>query len=241
MDEPTPTAPTPEAEPTPEPAPTAADAERLRAALAALDDDALEVGLRAMSNESRRELAANLQLPPAAARLGGALPALVRRKLQGLRPERQLSAAFALAEACNGETIVALGDRHEDPSEDDMLEVLPGIEARFGPRMVTLMLAGYAASDAPCREVFAHLLDTQERWAVGPPVDAGAPTAAPLGPVTTVSPDPADPAGAAGRAAKREQRKTAKAAKRAAQEDQRAARQAAEAKRRENMHRAKRS
>ena len=71
--------------------------------------------------------------------------------------------------------IAALGDeRSEDPTYEDLLEVLPDIVVRHGPRRVALLLAfavddKWAAAD-PCR----RLLEADDRFvigALGEPVD----------------------------------------------------------------------
>jgi hypothetical protein len=210
------------------------DVERLGAALAALDDDAVRHELAAMSAQSRQELATQLNLPAAASHLGDALPSLVRRKLAGATPQRQHAVASALTERTNSETIAALGDRSADPSRDDLLEVLPPILDEHGNQLVTLMLATYAASDASCRTVMRELLDTDERFAIGEP--APVPDAPPALGVLARTRDDSDPE----RAAIREQRKAAKAARKAANTHEREARANAEQKRRAAAHRSKR-
>ena len=213
----------------------ARDVERLGEALAALDDDALRLGLAAMSAQSRQELATQLNLPAAASHLGDALPSLVRRKLSAATPERQHAVASALTERVNSETIAALGDRSDDPSRDDLLEVLPSIMEEHETQLVTLMLATYAASEAPCRAAMRDLLETDERFAIGEPVPVSdaLPT---FGVVARSRDDDDDPE----RAAVREQRKAAKTARKAASVHEREARATAEQKRRAAAHRAKR-
>ena len=58
-------------------------------------------------------------------RLGDALIPLVRRKLQTASADHQLQVLFALAQHVNDQTIEALGSRSEDPTREDLLEVLP--------------------------------------------------------------------------------------------------------------------
>ena len=48
--------------------------------------------------------------------------------------------------------------------------MLPAVVEQHGAPLVTALLAGYAASDALCRPVMRELLETDERFAVGPPV-----------------------------------------------------------------------
>jgi hypothetical protein len=212
------------------------DYQRFRAALVALDDDSLGEGLASMSEKSRQELAGQLNLPRSAMHLGDGLVSLVRRRLRTSPPERQLDAAFAMTEGINRETIDALGDRSDDPSRDDLLEVLPPVLEAHASSLVTLMIASYAVSDAQCRDVMRDLLETDDRFAV-PEIDEVAPD------------DPIGTFGAIAQArrrdddpeleAKREKRREAKAARKAAADQHREARAAGEAKRREAQHEAK--
>jgi len=209
-----------------------ADAAVMAQALAALDDDVLRSALAAMSEKSRLEVAAQLQLPRATMRLGDALVPLVRRKLQTAAPDHQLQVLFALAQHVNDQTIEALGPRSEEPTRDDLLEVLPAVVERHGAPLTTLMLAGYAASDAPCRPVMRELLETDDRFVIGPPVEVEAKPELETPPEPVLDKKELE--------AKREQRRAAKEAKRAAEVREREARVAAQAKRRQAVHDAKR-
>ncbi len=208
------------------------DVERMTAALAALDDDALRHALGGISEKSRTEIAGQLNLPRATMHLGDALIPLVRRKLRVANPERQLQVTFALVERVNDATVAALGERSEDPSRDDMLEVLPAVIEQHGAPLVAALLAGYAASDALCRPVMRELLETDERFVIGEPVPVEEPASAGVTDAPVV--DEAE------LTAKREQRKAAKEAKRAAEARAREARATAEAKRRAALHESKR-
>jgi hypothetical protein len=216
--------------------PTEGQLRTLAAALAAIDDTSLRRGLATMRESSRLEVAQYLNLSKATMHLGDALVPLARRKMVNASPSHQLGVAFALTEECNGATIAALGDRHEDPSRDDMLAVLPDVIEEHGTPMVTLMLAAYAASDAKCQAVFEELLETDERFALPdpPPVDA-IDDDEPAG-IVTFTRDANDPE----QVAKRAQRKEAKAAKRAAAQAQRGLAEAAQSTRKQAQHRAKR-
>jgi hypothetical protein len=208
--------------------------ERLRAAIGALDDTVLRDAVQALPEPSRVELASTLQLPPATMHLGTALAPLLRRKLRSAAPHRQLTAAFALTEPVNDEMVHALGARHDDPSRDDVLGVLPGVLDRYGAPIVTLLVAAYAASGAAAQAVMAELLATDERLAIGDAVDD---EAAPLVPADASASTETE----AEREARREERKAAKAARRTAQQHERAAQQAAHAARRTAQRKAKRN
>jgi hypothetical protein len=209
--------------------------ERLGDALAALDDDALRSAVDALSEASRTELAGQLQLPRPTMHLGAALPPLLRRKLRAAPPPRQLTAAFTLVETANDETVRALGERSDDPSRDDMLEVLPSIIDQYGTALITVLLASYAASDAQCQAVMAELLVSDERFTIGEPIaDAGD-----AGDVPHLHTAKAAPVDDAARAALREERRAAKSARRDAAQHEREAQATAHAARRAAQRRAK--
>ncbi|GIU86686.1 MAG: hypothetical protein KatS3mg009_1201 [Acidimicrobiia bacterium] len=207
---------------------------RLRGALAGLDDESLRRGVETMRERSRAEVAQALNLSRAAIHLGEALAPLVRRKLAAAPPDRQLAVAFALTEAANDATVDALGDRHADPSREDLEAVLPGIIEAHGLPTVRLMVAAYAASDAPVQPVMRALLDTDERFALP---DEPPPLAAAEGGLELRRRTPEEEAA---QAAKREQRRAAKEAKRAAERKRREAAAAGQAARRAQRQRARR-
>jgi len=215
-----------------EEAQAAQDVARMAQALAALDDDVLGQALADMSEKLRVDVAAQLQLPRATMRLGDALIPLVRRKLQTAAPDHQLQVLFALAQHVNDQTIEALGPRAEEPTREDLLEVLPEVIEKHGATLVTLMLVGYAASDALCRPVMRELFETDDRFTIGPPIAVEA--------KPEIGALPAPALDKAELEAKREQRRAAKEAKRAAELREREARAAAQAKRRQAVHQAKR-
>jgi hypothetical protein len=100
---------------------------------------------------------------------------------------------------------------------------------------VTLMLASYAVSDAPCRDVMRDLLDSDDRFTISATAAeeaAALPTFGAL-PVRAGTDDDAE------RAAKKEQRKALKAARKAEQARAREAVAAGDAKRREALHSSK--
>jgi hypothetical protein len=207
-------------------------AERLAIALAAVDDETLRRALATMSETNRLDVGNQLQLPRASLSLGEALVPLVRRKVRSVPFPRQLAVAFALNEPVNDDTIEALGERHENPTRDDMIDVLPAIVERHGVPAVTLMLAAYAASDADCQEVFAEILDTDERFELPdelPPEEPGSTG------VTTARREVRDDDE---QEAKRAQRKAAKDAKRAAEARQREAKATAAAKQKQARRKA---
>ncbi len=218
------------------------DLKRLDIALVTLGDEALRRGLAGLNEKQRQELATQLNLPRATVHLGDGLAPLVRRKLRGLSIDRQHAVSTALTQRANDATVELLGDRSEEPSRADLDEVLPAVIDEYGIELVRLMVASYAISDAPVREVMRELLDSDEQFAladVAPEDDAAGvddlPSFGLVSRVTARVTD-ADPE----RAELRERRKVAKAERRAAAVRQRAARAAAQASRREALHAAKR-
>lgn len=216
--------------------PARAHLARLADALAAMDDESTRRALATMSETNRLEVAVDLQLPKAAMRLGDALVGLVRRKVRSVPPARQLTVAFALCEAVNDETIAALGDRSENPSREDMLDVLPGVIEHHGLPTARLMLASYGASDARCQAVFSEILETDERFAgaVEPTPLDDEPSAFAATGAAPVRDDEAQ-------AEKRAQRKATKDARRAAEAKKRDAAATAAAKQKDARRAAKKS
>jgi hypothetical protein len=220
------------------------DLKRLDAALAALDDESLRRGLAGITEKQRQDLAVQLNLPRATMHLGDALGPLVRRKLRGLPADRQLIVSTAITNRANDATVRALGDRSEDPSRADLEEVLPAVIEEHGIELVRLMAAGYAVSDAACRDAMRELLNTDERFTLpelpDEQADESGETELPsFGLVARAARAKGDDDPE--RARLRELRKTLKAERRAAASHERAARDAAEAARREALHASKRS
>jgi hypothetical protein len=218
------------------------DLRRLDVALVTLGDEALRRGLAGINEKQRQELATHLNLPRATVHLGDGLAPLVRRKLRGLSVDRQHAIATALTQRANDATVELLGDRSEDPSRADLDEVLPSVIDEYGIELVRLMIASYAISEAPVREVMRELLETDERFALAdtvPDEEGGGSDDLPsfgLVPRATARVAATDPE----RAELRERRKAAKAERRAAASRARAARAAAQASRREALHASKR-
>ena len=96
--------------------------------------------------------------------------------------------------------------------------MLPAVIDEYGVELVRLMLASYAISDAPVREVMRELLDTDERFALPDELpDDVEPSPTDLPSFGLVARVPAKKAAAdPERAELRERRKAAKAERRAA-------------------------
>jgi hypothetical protein len=218
------------------------DLERLDVALNTLDDESLRRGLAGLTEKHRQDLATQLNLPRATMHLGDGLAPLVRRKLRGLSPDRQHAVATALTQRANDATVEALGDRSDEPTRADLDEVLPAVVEEHGVELVRLMLASYAVSDAPVRDVTRELLETDEQFALPDAPADDAEEASDLPSFGLVARTPAkakakDPE----RAEVLERRKANKAERREAAARERKALAAAQASRREALHAAKRA
>jgi hypothetical protein len=217
------------------------DLKRLEIALVTLDDESLRRGLSGVTEKQRQDLALQLNLPRATVHLGEGLAPLVRRKLRGIGLDRQHAVSTALTQRVNDTTVEALGDKSEDPIRADLEEVLPAVVDEYGVELVRLMLASYAISDAPVREVMRDLLNTDERFALPDELPDDVEIAEDLPSFGLVARVPAKKAATdPERAELLERRKAAKAERRAAAQRERAAKAAAQASRREALHASKR-
>lgn len=150
--------------------PDPAAIERARAALDALDDDALDAAVRALGHgEHLGALAQALAVDRTALASHPTPGEPVRTRLARAAPARLARVALALAGPCADDCIDALGEASDNPARDDMLAVLPSLIERHGTPTVTLMLAAYPTIDAPCTAVFEGLLIGDERFTIPPP------------------------------------------------------------------------
>lgn len=126
--------------------------------------------------------------------------------------------AITLTETCLDECIEALGSRSDDPSEEDLREVLPAIISKHGLDVTQVMLATVVTGEALASPIITRLLKYDDAWKLPP---APAVTVAPA--VASSKEDDAE------RRAVKEQRKARKLAE---QEAARKRREQAEAARR---------
>src|SRR4051794_3125666 len=141
--------------------------DRLSAALATFDDDALDDAIRALGEgEHLVELAQALNAKRPALLSHPHPSSLVRPRIYSGPPGRRVLAALSIAGPCSDDCIDVLGDKSDDPTREDMDAVLDDLVERWGAQMVTLMLAAYPAMDAPAGPTFAEILDTDERFAI---------------------------------------------------------------------------
>jgi len=144
----------------------AAPAERIDAVLATFDAETVHRAAAALTARDLASLATALVVPRRLLEGGAAAARVLQRRTRSLAPSNRPEVALMLAAACNDDTVTALGPKHEDPTTQDMIEVLDPIVERHGSRVVALMLAAYVDSAAPCATVFAGLLDSDERFAL---------------------------------------------------------------------------
>jgi len=111
--------------------------------------------------------------------------------------------AAILTDAALADCIEQLGDHADNPSTDQLKEVLPGIIERHGLALTRIMLASTVAGEAPASAIIRDLLKNDDELAL-PKVEE-----VQLAPVLDTAKRSADE-----QAEVREQRKAAKAAKR---------------------------
>ena len=78
--------------------------------------------------------------------------------------------AAILTDACLADCIKELGDHSENPTTDQLKEVLPGLVETHGVASVRIMLAATVAGDAPAAAIIRDLLKTDDVVAL-PKVD----------------------------------------------------------------------
>ncbi len=205
--------------------PTSAQRDRVVAAIAQMTNAEINAAIAELGDgEHLTNLAQILNVKKPALRSHPDPALLVRARIRSGGPGRAIVAALEIAGPCSDACIDDLGDeRADDPTKEDMLEVLPPLVAEFGEKLVTLMLSGYPAMDAPCADVFDELLDTDERFAIGAPSDDAAATPIETVVLGSAAPDTTE------QAAKRQRRKEADAKKKEQAARQRAAVAASEA------------
>lgn len=166
---------------------------RYSAAFENLEDAALASLAGALEGELRDGFARIIGLPEGAYDDAATLGAAVR---DGITKRRMAhDAGIILAEPCTQWAIEELGEASEDPTLDQLNDLLPRAIEKFGLDAVRLMVIQYSRSLKGFRELVA----TDERFAMG---GGGAP-------VVVLEKDEAE------QAAKREARKARKAAEQA--------------------------
>jgi hypothetical protein len=80
--------------------------------------------------------------------------------------------ATVLTDACLADCIEQLGDHADNPSSDQLREVLPGLVERHGVGMTRIMLAATVAGEAPASAIIRDLLKHDELVALPKADDA---------------------------------------------------------------------
>jgi hypothetical protein len=119
-------------------------------AIAATTDEELEALVAGLSDDHRE----------AVERLaGGTTPDELRDAVSKGRINGGMeSIAAVLADACLADCIEQLGDHADNPSSDQLREVLPGIVERHGVAVTRIMLASTVVGEAPAAAIIRDLL-----------------------------------------------------------------------------------
>ncbi|WP_394937290.1 hypothetical protein [uncultured Ilumatobacter sp.] len=170
----------------------------------AATDDEITSGIEALDDDHREGLesfvegelnADSLRAGVKAGRIDGSMEAI----------------AAILSDACLADCIEGLGENADNPSTDQLKEVLPGLVERHGLAVTRIMLAATIAGEAPASAIIRDLLKNDEVLAL-PKTEE--PQLAPVLDTAKRSDDE--------QAKLREQRKAAKAAKKEADRSRKA-------------------
>jgi hypothetical protein len=119
-------------------------------ALVATTDDEIDALVSALDDDHRE----------AVERLAdGVTPAAIREAASKGRVNGTLeSLAVVLADACLADCIEQLGDHADNPTSDELRDVLPGLIERHGLACTRLMLATTVVGEAPASAIVRDLL-----------------------------------------------------------------------------------
>jgi hypothetical protein len=131
-------------------------------ALAATTDDEIAALVAALDDDHRE----------AVERLAeGVTPATIREAVAKGRLNGTLeSVAVVLVDACLADCIEQLGDHSDNPTSDQLREVLPGLVERHGLACTRLMLATTVVGEAPASAIIRDLLKNDDDIKL-PPVE----------------------------------------------------------------------
>jgi hypothetical protein len=120
----------------------------------AATDDELTTAIEALDDDHREGLESFVQSLDADG---------VRAAVKAGRIDGGMEAIAAiLTDACLADCIKELGDNSENPSTDQLKDVLPGLVERHGVASVRIMLAATVAGDAPAAAIIRDLLKSDE-------------------------------------------------------------------------------
>ncbi len=75
---------------------------------------------------------------------------------------------LVLTDACLAECITALGDHADNPNEEQLKQVLPGIVEHHGLHLAQFMMASVVVGEAPASPTLIRLLKHDETYALPP-------------------------------------------------------------------------
>ena len=127
-------------------------------AFKATPDDELTAAIDALDDDHRDGLESFVD---------GTSPDEVRAGVKSGRIDGGMEAIGAIiSDACLADCIEQLGDHAENPSTDQLKEVLPGIIERHGLGIAQIMLAGTVVGEAPASAIIRDLLKNDEQLAL---------------------------------------------------------------------------
>ena len=169
-------------------------------AFKAATDDELTAAIDALDDDHREGLESFVD---------ALTPDGVRAAVRAGRINGEMEAVAAvLSDACLADCITELGDHADNPTTDQLKDVLPGIVERHGAAITRVMLAATVAGEAPASAIIRDLLKHDELVALPKAEDA------PLAPLLTTQ-KRSDDEQAALRAKRAEARKAKQEAERA--------------------------
>ncbi|MFM9036270.1 MAG: hypothetical protein ACKOJ9_01095, partial [Actinomycetota bacterium] len=77
-------------------------------------------------------------------------------------------AALVLTETCLNDCVEALGSNADDPSEENLRDVLPGVIERHGLGVTQVMLATVVTGEAIASPIIVRILKHDDAWKVPP-------------------------------------------------------------------------
>jgi len=122
---------------------------------AASSDEELTAAVEALDDDHRDALTEVLKGEPAPDEIRAAV---ARGRLDGTLE----GIALVLTDATLADCIEQLGDHAENPTSDELREVLPGIVERHGVALTRIMLSSTVVGDAPASPVIRDLLKHDE-------------------------------------------------------------------------------
>ena len=127
----------------------------------AATDDELATAIGALDDEHREGLESFVE---------AATPDGVRAAVKAGRINGDMEAIAAIvSDLCLADCIKELGDNADNPSTDQLKEVLPGVVERHGVAVTRMMLAATVVGEAPASAIIRDLLKTDELVALPKP------------------------------------------------------------------------